>query len=150
MIIKHATVRIVAGVWLVVLMGCSGGGNSVKGIVKLDGQPLGKARLSFEPADPKDKLNAAVVTTSDSGEFQIEPHPSTGETLKAGKYVVNVSRKLDKDGNAPPVDQISMLEAAGLLKETVPAKYSAADGKSELKTEIKPGKNELKFDLEGK
>jgi hypothetical protein len=147
---KHVTVRLAAAVCLVVLMGCSGGGNSVKGVIKLDGQPLANARVSFEPEKPEDKLGAAVVTTTSSGEFEIEPHPTSGETLMPGRYVVTVSRKVDKQGNAPLPQDMPQLEAAGLLSEGVPSKYSAPDRKSELRADIQPGKNELKFDLEGK
>lgn len=141
--------RMAAAIYLVALVGCSGGGNEVNGKVTLDGQPLGQARVSFEPVDPADKLNAAAVTTTDSGEFVIEPHPGTGETLKAGKYVVTISRKTDQQGNVPPLEDHGQLEAAGMLKETVPAKYSAPNLQSELREEIKPGKNELKIDLQG-
>jgi hypothetical protein len=131
-----------------VLAGCSRTGPEVAGVVTLAGQPLAGARLMFEPLDSSAGLGGALAIADASGVFTIVPHPETGDTLKLGVYAVNVSRKVDGYGAVPPEDQYPQLEAAGQLRESVPAKYWPQPGApAPLTAIIKEGRNDLVFHL---
>jgi hypothetical protein len=127
---------------LAVLAGCSGSGGTVKGSVKLDGNPIGpRAKVEFEPVDPKAKLGGAVAWTKDDGSFEYAP-PKGAFALKPGKYKVFISRMVDKDGNVPTEEEPGMLEMAGKLKNQVAAKYSNRE-KAEITVDIADGTNNL-------
>jgi len=134
---------LLAGSLSLVLAGCSDSGSSVKGQVKIDGAPIGaKAKVEFEPADPKSKLPAAVVWTKDDGTFEHAP-PKGAFALKPGKYNVFISRIVDKDGNVPSEDDPRYMEGSGAsLKNQVAARFSDRS-KPEITVDIKDGTNEL-------
>ena len=121
----------------------------VRGKVTLDAMPLADAKVLFEPEDPT-RPGASVRTAAD-GTFEIMPHETTGETLPPGKYVVVVSKKVGTTDNAPVEieDDLEQLEAAGMVRETLPPRYSRRD-QTTLAAEVKPEQNDLTFDLQSK
>lgn len=105
-----------------VLAGCSGG-KKITGTVTLNGQPLADARLEFHP---KNNLSVAVADakTDAQGNYEIPPRPRGSEGLPPGQYVVLVRKLVDKSGAIPSPEDYGQLEAAGKLKNAVPAQYS--------------------------
>ncbi|MCI0682933.1 MAG: carboxypeptidase-like regulatory domain-containing protein [Gemmataceae bacterium] len=141
---------IVAG-WMVALAlaipGCSGGGNfsRITGQVLLDSKPLSEARVTFEGPS-----GGNVAVTNEEGKFELDG-TSAQKSLKAGKYLVLVSKFVDKKtGQAPPPEEYGQLEASGLGKQVVPFKYTDREN-TPLNVDIVEGKNELKpFELKSK
>jgi hypothetical protein len=133
-----------------VAAGCSGGGSTVKGKVTLDGNPIGaRAKVEFEPVDPKAGLNGCVVFTKDDGTFEYSP-PKAAFSLKPGKYKVFISRMVDKDGNVPTDDDPGQLEMAGKLKNQVSMKYYNRQ-QPQFTVDITGGTNDLPpFELKSK
>lgn len=149
---SHLTVILFAGWFAAALAGCSQSGPTIAGQVTIDGQPLGGAQLTFEPIDQSGKsAGGAVAMTDATGAFAVEPHPETGETLPAGTYAVSVSRKVDAQGQVPSGNDFGQLQAAGMLRETVPARYMFQPGyPPALSAVITSGDNRLKLDLMSK
>lgn len=134
-----------------ILAGCSDSGSRVKGQVKLDGAPIGaKAKVEFEPADPKSKLPGAVAWTKDDGTFEHAP-PKGVFALKPGKYNVFISRMVGEDGNVPAEDDPRMMEGSGAsLKNQVAARFSDRS-KPQITVDIQDGVNELQpFEVRSK
>jgi hypothetical protein len=130
------------------LAGCSGRAPSIEGQVTIDGLPLPGAQLTFEPLDQSGKIAGAIAVTDAVGAFTVPPHPATGETLPAGTYAVSVSRKVDWQGNVPPVGDHEQLQAAGQLRESIPVKYTFQPGAPPaLSAQIVPGDTKLKLEL---
>ena len=133
---------------LSLLSGCGKSGPEVSGVVTWAGQPLPGVRLVFEPLDPAASGGGTLAVTNEAGLFTIEPHPTTGETLNLGMYAVNVSRKVDVQGNVPPQNDYPQFEAAGQLRESLPPKYVIQPGTPPAITAlIKEGRNDLTFHL---
>ena len=133
------------------LAGCSGSGPSIEGQVTIDGMPLPGAQLTFEPLDQSGKLGGAIAVTDATGAFELAPHSATGETLPAGTYAVSVSRKVDPQGNVPAGNDIGQMQAAGMLRETIPVKYMFQPGAPPiLSANIVDGDNELKLELQSR
>jgi hypothetical protein len=133
------------------LAGCGADpGPEIKGKVTLNGQPLAGAEVLFLPADKDPTKGAGLRTTADDGTFVFEPDEDTGATLPPGQYVVVISKKVTKaGGNVPPEmkEDLEQMEAAGMVRETLPAKYSK-ESDTTLTAEIKPEPNEFTFDLQ--
>jgi hypothetical protein len=96
---------------------------SVSGTVKMDGQPVPYAQLSFEPEGPG---RAATGRADENGEYALEYSPTA-----AGALV------------GPVIVRISTLTADH--PETIPPKYNT---KSELKRQVESGSNTIDFELE--
>jgi len=132
------------------LSGCSARGSKITGLVTLDGKALPQASLSFVPAEEGlTGINSA--RTNDEGKFEVLPNPKTKLTLRPGKYIVYVSKLVDKSGNLPPPEDAAQLEASGALRQAVPLKYTShPDIPPQIKVEIKKGDTDLKIDLTSK
>jgi hypothetical protein len=96
---------------------------SVSGTVKMDGQPVPHAQLSFEPEGPG---RAATGLANEKGEYTLEYSP-TAEGALVGPVIVRIST-LTAD-----------------RPETIPPKYNS---KSELKRQVESGSNQFDFELE--
>lgn len=132
------------------LAGCGAtDGPVVRGKVSLDGKPLSDAEVLFEPQSPEQP--GASVRTAADGTFVIVPNETTGETLLPGQYAVVISKKVSRNGKAPAdIDgDLEQLEAAGMVRETLPSRYSVRT-ETTLVAEIKSEPNELSFDLKSK
>jgi hypothetical protein len=108
-----------------VLAGCSQSGPEtapVKGRVTLDGRPLPNAVVQFQPDENK---RPAFGGTDENGEYQLY-YKKGVVGARVGKHIVRIT--------AP----------SGPNTPAIPERYNK---QSELKAEVKPGQNELNFDL---
>jgi hypothetical protein len=114
------------------------------GTVKLDGQPLPDAVITFDA--PDGQFSYGMTNSSGSYSLQID---SEQKGVTPGEKVVRISttRKIlglnTSDGESDPA---SAPKAAG-GGEKVPAKYNKA---SELKVTVTPDKTQYDFDLSSK
>jgi len=123
--------------WLLPLLGCgAGAGAGVSGTVTLDGSPLDDATVTFVPTSGGQR-QAAWATTK-NGQYAIVAKDGLG----TGEFRVEIRALRATDGKTNQNDP-TLITA----KEAVPSKYN---GRSELKTEIKPGPNVANFDLKSK
>jgi len=119
------------------LTGCSRGGGTVEGEVKLDGKPLAGADIVFE-GDATSKLGGFTGKTDENGKFLIRPQ----SPIQEGKYRVLISKYVDKKGKPLDPEEFDQLKAAGKLKNLVPGKYNHPT-ESQLIADLKPGQNVL-------
>ncbi|HZZ82460.1 MAG TPA: carboxypeptidase-like regulatory domain-containing protein [Gemmataceae bacterium] len=128
---------------LLALIGCGGKtGPSVKGKVLLDGQPVAGAKVTFEGK------GGNVAITDSEGKFFLDGKAFT--SVQPGKYVVSVTKYLNKEGKAPPSEDFDQLLAANQLTNSLPAQYGGPE-ENPLTAEIKDGVNELPpFELKSK
>lgn len=120
-------------VWAVV--GCGRGDlpqlGDVEGTVKMDGKPLPNATVQFH---------------SEAG-----GRPGSGVTDKDGKYKLTYVEGATGSKVGPSRVEITTFWPEGEpgegQKETIPARYNS---KSELKRDVKAGKNTFDFELESK
>jgi hypothetical protein len=109
-----------------VLAACAAEGpelGGVYGTVKMDGKPVPRAQLTFEPEGPG---RAATGLANENGEYELEYSP-TAQGALVGPVIVRISTLT--------TDQ----------PETIPPKYNT---KSELKRKVESGSNEINFELE--
>ncbi|WP_437206300.1 carboxypeptidase regulatory-like domain-containing protein [Planctomicrobium sp. SH664] len=114
----------------VVLVGCGGGHpfelGEVRGRVTLDGVPVPGATLEFSPKTDNGTISTAV--TNANGEYELHfNRRELGAIIGSHSVTVNT---WPSEVNPRPV--------------RIPSKYTSGD---ELPAEVKPGKNELNFDL---
>ena len=112
---------------LIALAGCGKGGPQiapVHGRVTLDGQPLAKADVVFQPDGSQ--------------------RGSTGRTDAEGRY--ELAYKRGQMGAIVGPNTVRIHVSAELVRNPppIPARYAA---KSELHPEVKPGDNEFNFDM---
>jgi hypothetical protein len=118
----------------------------VQGKVTLDGQPLSGAQVVFVPVDPAGR--ASVGATDGDGNYEIVTNTDKG--AMPGSYRVAVSYLVRPDGS--PITSVeegmdaTQLEASGQAKQGLPTRYSDPL-QTELKFEVKPGKNEYNIDM---
>jgi hypothetical protein len=138
-----------AGLLGFVLTGCGdGGGPTVRGTVNLDGRPLADAQVHF--LSEGSKTEEAVCKTAADGSFQVQPRSRGGMTVPPGKYLVLITKLVDKKGAVPSDEDFGQLEAAGQLRNAIPRRYNDRDF-PQLTAEIKPGTNALPpFELKSK
>ncbi len=120
------------------ITGCSGPSGpptgAVHGKVTLDGKPLVDASVEFLPAQGR----PSAARTDEDGNYTLQYSVS-----QAGAVVGTHTVRITTGGERPD-------PATGAMKkfpELVPAKYNA---NSQLQAEIKPGDNELNFELSSK
>jgi len=120
------------------LTGCLGNGGEplpelgeVTGTITLDGTPLGKTNVTFQPETVSDKgrSRASSAITSADGKYKLQ-YNSDVSGASIGKHQVIISKMSDN-----PAD-------AGL--QLVPLKYN---DKTELSADVVAGDNNLNFDL---
>lgn len=113
------------------LVGCGGvddGYGRVKGVVKLDGEPLSEASVEFTP------VNGVGMT-------------SYGRTDSSGAYDMMATD--DKMGSAVGVNKVristyDVIDSSRSIPEKVPMKYNVM---TELESDVKSGSNTFDFDL---
>jgi hypothetical protein len=131
-IFRYATA---AALCALLLTGCGGPGNvgGVEGVVTLDGKPLPNAMVQFQPENGR----PSVGTTDADGRYVLQyTADATGAAL--GRHTVRISTG-GKRMNAETGE-------IKVYPELVPAKYNT---RTELTVEVKPGGNELNFELVG-
>jgi hypothetical protein len=113
--------------------GCGGraGKGTVTGRVTLDGNPVEKGTIQFFPVDGKGQTAHALIQ---GGNFTAEV-PVGPKRVEINAPRVVGKRKAYDTPDSPLVEE---------YRETIPTKYNA---RSELRTEVKPGRNEADFGL---
>jgi hypothetical protein len=124
---------------LVVLVGLAGCGAPakvvVKGTVTFDGNPLEEGAINFVPADGNGTTDGGLVS---KGSFSVPVSP--------GSVIVRINAsKVVRREPAYPGDPKSPMKE--FRREIIPAKYNA---KSELRLEVKPDMDDVKYDLTSK
>jgi hypothetical protein len=130
-IFRYATAAVFCG--LLLLTGCGGPSDvgGVEGVVTLDGKPLPDAMVQFQPESGR----PSVGMTDTGGHYELQ-YTADAAGAALGRHTVRISTG-GKRMNAE----------TGEIKEypeRVPAKYNT---NTELTVEVKPGGNELNFDL---
>jgi hypothetical protein len=129
-IVTYVAALLVIGV----LVGCGNSDlGSVDGTVRLGGQPLENARVTFTPVEGG---RPAAGLTDNQGHYQLVFSRDDQGAL-IGEHTVNIStfsEHLADDG-----------ETTEVVPEKVPARYNT---NTELKAKVEGGANTLDFDLE--
>ena len=118
----------------VFLAGCSSGPQKgeVTGTVKVDGKPIERGSISFYPVDGKGQTAGGPIT---GGTYSVKDVTAGAMKVEVRMPVV-VGKKKDYDapgGKWYPVED-----------EALPDKYN---NQTELRFDVKPGKNEKNWDL---
>lgn len=114
-----------------VLVGCAGDHpdvGSVTGKVTLDGQPLSKATVTFQPSSGR----ASYGVTEDDGSYRLDYMDGVKGAL-IGQHKVTVRTEIPGEDGQPPI-----------AKEKLPAKYHS---RTELTADVKAGSNTFDFPL---
>ncbi len=119
-----------SAVLLLALAGCDSGPpmGQVTGKVTLDTKPIKGLEVNFSPQDAKLGTTATGYTQAD-GTYTLY-YPGSEEGAPAGDYTVSIVGGETSEEAGPPVQ--------------IPAKYNSA---TELRRTVKPGKNEINFEL---
>ena len=123
------------------LTGCGGSSDgtqlaAVAGKVTLDGQPLAKATVTFQP----DSGAPSVGMTDSSGYYKLEFSTTRSGAIADVKHTVRITT-----GEKGIVDDKG--KTVGGTPEKVPAKYNT---NTELTKDVKSGKNTIDFELKSK
>jgi hypothetical protein len=132
--------------------GCGTSESAVEGIVTLDGKPVEKATVTFNPTDGG---RPAVGQTGSDGTFKLS------EKVKAGTYKVTVSKREAADAGGPidpsdPAQKQKMLQmmkmgGKGLgaaPKSLLPEKYES-DKTTPFEFKL-PQSGQIKLEMQGK
>jgi hypothetical protein len=122
-----------------VVIGCGRSERAaVHGRVLLDGATVDGGMITFVPATGDSRL--AAWAEIKAGRYFIPA--KTGPAVGACRVEIRWSRKTGKmvplPGTGSTIDEI---------KDAIPVRYN---GQSKLRTDMKPGKNEVNFELESK
>lgn len=118
--------------WGAVVSGCQNGGSDlpevapVRGVITMDNAPLSGATVIFYPENGRPSSGVA----NEKGEYVLSYTDSIAGA-KLGRHTVSIT--------TAPIDEPA--------RERVPAKFNTA---TTLTAEIKPGQNEVNFNLESK
>ena len=124
---------------LVTISGCGPGNQaSVSGMVRVDGEPVESGSIRFEPIDKRGKTAGASIKEG-KYEMDAERGPVPNKT-----YVIYITGK-KATGKMIPVESTENVMTPEMVN-VVPARYHLSN---ELQEEIKPGHNEIDFDLKG-
>jgi hypothetical protein len=93
-------------------LGCSGGTATVRGTVKLDGNPLEDGKIRFEPADGQGPTAEAVI---EEGRYEVELVPGPKRVMIEGWRVVGQQKVTPDDPGSPMID---------VKEPVVPAQYN--------------------------
>lgn len=134
--IERAAVSAVLLAALLILSGCADGPpmGEVSGNVTIDGKPVDKGAIKFEPEDGKT--------------------PTAGGEISEGFYLVRVpvgpmkvSISAPKVVGKKPIYNTPNSPEMPITVEALPARYNE---KTELRLDVKPGKIEKHYDLQSK
>lgn len=134
---------------LLVVSGCgSSGPVQVRGVVKLDGQPVANAAVIFIAQDPG--CRDAYGSTNENGEFELST-TNPGDGVQKGKYKV-VIQPPGEGGTYTPFDEPEKTAAPAKPKAPqrarIPEKYTVP-GQTPLTQEVPP-KGDVVIELQSK
>lgn len=113
--------------------GCGGQEQAtVRGSVKLNGEPLKSGTIRFEPVDGRTASAAGVIA---DGRYQVEMPPGEKRIQISAMKVVGRRQVYEGDPNSPVVDDV---------REMIPPQYNSA---STLTFSAAPGSQTKDFDL---
>lgn len=121
------------------LPGCLGDGADplpdlyeVTGVITLNGQPLGNAKVVFEPEEVREKARrrASSATTKADGSYRLYYNPKAAGAT-SGKHKVTIFKLPGASEEASDT-------------QSIPAKYNE---KTELTADVTEGDNTINFDL---
>jgi hypothetical protein len=116
----HLVKRLCVAALLVAAPGCGSSGTvDVSGTVKLNGQPLSGALVTFRPEGATGDLGGAGKTDAE-GKYTLTAVRG-GKGVLPGEYRVIVSKRLNPDGSEPDPKTPPIESQA---RETLPAVYS--------------------------
>lgn len=116
-----------------ILAGCSGGSTAeVTGTITVDGQPAEKGSISFIPSDGKSHTSGGQI---ENGKYAATNVPLGEMQVQIRIPKVTGKKKVYETGDSPYRDTFS---------ESLPKKYN---DQTELRFEVKPGKNEKNWEL---
>ena len=130
---------IVLAATLLSVVGCGGSGvetGTVEGVVKLDGAPLDRAMVEFQPGNGR----GSVGMTDANGRYNLM-FTANQEGATPGDHKVMITSAVSASGGEG--DQ-PLVEAR---EELLPAKYHE---KTELTATVTTGSNTIDFDLQSK
>jgi hypothetical protein len=115
------------------LGGCdSSDAAKVTGIVTLDEEPLADAKVVFQPEEGR----PSMAMTDEEGYYELQ-YTVDEKGAKVGMHKISITsggQRLKGDGSSSTIS----------VPEKVPAKYNK---NTELEREVKPGNNEINFEL---
>jgi hypothetical protein len=137
--------RHVAFLAVVFSLGCAGSKIApVSGVVKLDGEPLANASVSFQPLSMEGNVNpgpGSMARTDDNGAFTLRVVGEDVAGAYVGKHRVEISAYLRENGEPGK-------ERGERMRNLVPPQFNK---KSTLTFMVPPGgTKEANFDLESK
>ena len=117
---------------ILAVAGCGGDGlTATRGMVTLDGRPLERGQIDFEPAEgPGPRASAKIH----DGQFEVRVTPGKMKVRITGGKVVG-QHPFSEDPGSPPVEDIQLL---------VPERYNV---KSTLSREITTSQSVYDFEL---
>lgn len=121
-----------AALLVTALAGCGSGKATVTGKVTLDGQPLEKGTISFEPVDGATSSAEGPIA---AGAYSLEVPPGPKLVRISATKVIGQRQVYEGDPNSPVVDNVEQM---------IPPQYNAA---STLNVEIKGGSSQHDFAL---
>lgn len=137
--------RLAGLVLLGLLVGCGGRSDMapVSGVVTVDGKPVAAAQVLFTSPNRR----PAVGETDAEGRYVLSTHEQ-GDGAAIGSYNVTVTARptiqLSAAGSVGPTTRRPVVQHGP--KSPVPLKYSDAANPL-LTVEVKPGENEIPFEL---
>lgn len=140
------TFRAAVALFLGTMLGCSGGQGNVTGKVLLDGSPLAGAEIQLYPQSDL-RLGVCYAKTRADGTFEMIPDPRVSSKVRAGTYVVLISKLVPREGAVIKPDIAMPAEEGPAFRNVVPPEFGDPK-RSPLVVEVKPGPNELQaFEL---
>ncbi len=137
---------------LAAVMGCTGGADfvPVSGVVKLDGQPYGKAVVSFQPIGSKDNPNpgrGSSAYTDENGRFVLTSEGSTDGAV-VGKHLVRI---MTRGNNVVGQDPVGGSPDETPVNNTVDPIPNEWNSQSDKEFEVPPGgTDQANFDIKTK
>jgi hypothetical protein len=130
-------VGLVCLVFSVGAAGCSRGPAMAKisGEVTMDGQPLKEGRILFTPEDGQGQTGGSTIT---DGKFLVEVPPAKMKVQINANQVIGKQPAYEGAPNSPMID---------IVKEIIPKRYN---DQTELKEDVKPGAQSVKYELRSK
>jgi hypothetical protein len=117
-------------------LGCSGGSKfgDVRGEVTFDGKPLEEGVVRFVPVDGQTGTASALI---EGGKFR--------EKVPVGTHRVEISApKLPRGMRSAKEMKRGTVDEGAALEELIPERYNS---RTELKADVRPGANDVRFDL---
>ncbi|MCF0234313.1 MAG: carboxypeptidase regulatory-like domain-containing protein [Thermoguttaceae bacterium] len=116
----------------------------VSGVVRYQGELVAGAEIAFAPVESGETASAR---TNEKGEYALTSlKGAPGKGAVAGEYRVTISQYVTTELAEPYFDKAQDAVISVVSEEKLPAPYTDFET-SPLTATVKPGKNEIDFDL---